>query len=453
MFIGPTISPAEASEWLPDARFLPPVAQGDVYRVLQDGTDAIGIIDGVFDHVPAVWHKEILFALSEGVAVFGAASMGALRAAELDTFGMVGVGHVYESYRNGVLEDDDEVAIAHATSESGFRELSDAMVNIRATAEAAMRAAIIAPATHVLICRAAKALFYPDRTYQAAVEGAAALGAADAELDAFRRWLPTGRLNIKRNDAIQMLTLMRDTPERLQPRFRFSHTVFFAELTSSAQWDASTGGESSASHGGVLDEVRLDPEIWVPTIHGATLRVLAEAEADENLQAVSDEALVATTTRFRRERDLHDSAALETWLTTQDLTADTFIDLMEDETRLGWLLRSNRGEALHRLPDELRANGRLPGLRARALRKGRWLESQGLSSVSLAHLGLRETDLFRWYFCERLKRRVPSDLWAYAQLAGFSEVEELRRAVTHEYLFVTRCELVLSEMAEPNDHA
>ena len=42
------------------------------------GYRRIGIIDGHFGNVPSVWHKEILFALSKGVEVSGAASMGAL---------------------------------------------------------------------------------------------------------------------------------------------------------------------------------------------------------------------------------------------------------------------------------------------------------------------------------------------------------------------------------------
>ena len=66
-----------------------------------------------------------------GVHVFGASSMGALRAAELHPFGMVGVGRVFEGYRAGVYEDDDEVAVVHASEEAGFAPLSEAMVNVR----------------------------------------------------------------------------------------------------------------------------------------------------------------------------------------------------------------------------------------------------------------------------------------------------------------------------------
>ena len=43
----------------------------------------------------------------------GASSMGALRAAELSQFGMVGIGEVYQAFKLGRLEDDDEVAIVH----------------------------------------------------------------------------------------------------------------------------------------------------------------------------------------------------------------------------------------------------------------------------------------------------------------------------------------------------
>ena len=113
VFLGPTLPHDDARDVL-DAEYRRPAAQGDVLRVGAPPAEGHRPIDGVFERVPAVWHKEILFALSEGVHVYGAASMGALRAAELDAFGMRGVGTVYRAYADGVLEDDDEVAVAHA---------------------------------------------------------------------------------------------------------------------------------------------------------------------------------------------------------------------------------------------------------------------------------------------------------------------------------------------------
>src|SRR5690348_7830328 len=106
VFVGPTLSrhPVLASKAF---AWRPPATEGDVYRAAMKRPEAIALIDGQFENVPSVWHKEILWALSQGIAVFGAASMGALRAAELDRFGMIGVGAVYEAFRDGRLGDDD----------------------------------------------------------------------------------------------------------------------------------------------------------------------------------------------------------------------------------------------------------------------------------------------------------------------------------------------------------
>ena len=118
VFAGPSLPPADRDSF-PDVEFRAPVGQGDVWRAIEDGPSAIGIIDGYFEGVPSVWHKEILLALSKGIPVAGAASMGALRAAELDTYGMTGIGAIYEAYRDGVYEDDDEVAVLHGPAETG----------------------------------------------------------------------------------------------------------------------------------------------------------------------------------------------------------------------------------------------------------------------------------------------------------------------------------------------
>ena len=101
VFLGPTLPAADAASVL-DAICLPPVKLGRrLPRRVAPRPRAIGIVDGYFQWVPAVWHKEILWAIDQGVHVFGAASMGALRAAELAPFGMRGVGRIFEAYRDG----------------------------------------------------------------------------------------------------------------------------------------------------------------------------------------------------------------------------------------------------------------------------------------------------------------------------------------------------------------
>ena len=128
VFSGPSVS-REAVTALEGMEWRPPVSQGDVYRAAKTSPRVIAIIDGFFDSVPSVWHKEILWAMSRGIHLFGASSMGALRAAELHQFGMRGVGEIFEKYRDGTLEDDDEVAVLHGPAELGYTPLSVPMVN------------------------------------------------------------------------------------------------------------------------------------------------------------------------------------------------------------------------------------------------------------------------------------------------------------------------------------
>ena len=132
VFVGPTLPAGEIAR-AGDFVCLPPVAQGDLYRAARRRPRAIGIIDGYFSGAPSIWHKEILWAISQGIPVFGSASMGALRAAELHAFGMRGVGRIFEAFRDGALEDDDEVAVVHGPAELDYLAASEAMVNIRAT--------------------------------------------------------------------------------------------------------------------------------------------------------------------------------------------------------------------------------------------------------------------------------------------------------------------------------
>ncbi len=152
LFAGPSLS---GTEFVPvrggEDRVLPeygltcrgPAKCGDITHAVDQGFRVIALVDGRFEDVAAVWHKEILYALSRGATVYGAASMGALRAAECHPFGMIGIGEVFERYAFGGLEDDAAVAQVHAPAEFGYVAFSEAMVTIDATLDAALAAGTI----------------------------------------------------------------------------------------------------------------------------------------------------------------------------------------------------------------------------------------------------------------------------------------------------------------------
>jgi hypothetical protein len=205
IFAGPSLPPAARPVHSP-IRWRPPIRQGELYRLVRDERPAaVGIVDGYFEVTPTVWHKEILWAMAEGIHVFGAASIGALRAAELASFGMRGIGRIYEDFRDGVLTDDDEVAILHGPAEIGYPPVTEAMTNIRATLAAATRDGIITPTAAHRLATTAKALFYKERTWRAVLGAAAAPGTDADVLTPFEAWLSTGRVDQKRSDGLALL--------------------------------------------------------------------------------------------------------------------------------------------------------------------------------------------------------------------------------------------------------
>jgi len=230
VFCGPTIQKNEAQKIFP-AEYLPPAAQGDVMSVVTRQPRAIGVIDGYFQLRPSVLHKEILWALDQGIHVFGSASMGALRAAELHSFGMIGIGRVFEDYRDGRITRDDEVALNHGPAELGYPTLSEPLVNIRATLEAATAKNVVSQSTADSLLMQMSREYFSHRSYRNMLELGAQNGVPAEELTCLRIWLEHGIVDLKKTDAIEMLTNMRDfltdNPDRFSARFFLERTSIF----------------------------------------------------------------------------------------------------------------------------------------------------------------------------------------------------------------------------------
>jgi len=201
VFLGPSLD-RDTAEKILSAEYRPPAKRGDLLRAAEDGASIIGLIDGVFHQESAVAHREILTAMKKGVNVIGASSMGALRAAEMDTLGMTGIGEVYRMYKSGELESDDEVALVFDPV-SGY-SLSEPLINIRFTLRKAQDEGIIDAPAHYALLSAARTLFYPRRTYPLIVSSA---GCAldEAMKERFLAWVPDHACDRKRQDAVEAL--------------------------------------------------------------------------------------------------------------------------------------------------------------------------------------------------------------------------------------------------------
>ena len=212
IFLGPTLPLLEAREIL-DAVYLPPARQTDfVTALVNHRPDVIGLIDGEFHQTLSVWHKEILYALDRGIRVYGSSSMGALRAAETAAYGMIGVGEIYRQYASGELMDDDEVALSHATSEQGYLKTSEPMVNLRATFAAARAAGVIDAGEVSRLLIIAKRIYFAERSFPAIFHAAKAEGMALDALERMFRFSHESYVDLKREDAIELLNIVKHLP-------------------------------------------------------------------------------------------------------------------------------------------------------------------------------------------------------------------------------------------------
>lgn len=207
LFIGPSLSHAETAEMLTfDAELRPPVRRGDLEDIA--GSDVVvGMVDGVFHTHLAVSVREVRNALRRGVRVFGGSSMGALRAAELHTHGMVGVGEVFKMYREGVVDSDAEVALTF-DSES-FRSVSEPLVNVRYALRCAVADGIVSDADADRLLGIAKGLYFYDLTYSNLLRHAKSILATEVveRLSEYLRAERT-RLDLKRRDAIELVGIL-----------------------------------------------------------------------------------------------------------------------------------------------------------------------------------------------------------------------------------------------------
>jgi hypothetical protein len=385
IFLGPTLALDEARAIL-DATYLPPASQGDVFRaVATSDAHVIGIIDGHFHEVPAVWHKELLWAMSQGVQVVGAASMGALRAAELADFGMVGEGRVFAAYRTGVLapydapfEDDDEVAVVHAPAELGYRPLSDALVDIRCTLDRAAQDGVISPALRDRLVQIGKSCFYAERTYGSLLEAARNDGWPAPELERLRDWLPRGGVSQKKQDALALLARIRagDFAEPPQATFDFHHTTMWDRLTAEALGKPQHAGETVLTQDdqAVLAELRLQPDEFA--------RLKEQAERALRIGPCAP---------------------------------------------VGRLARA--------ILDALRREGGHAALAARAERKNaRRREAQATHAAELT--GLQALQLIDWYFGRRLAQDMPDDVEAFWQFLGYRARKDFLDALLQEYAYL-----------------
>ena len=214
IFLGPSLSHEKARKIF-DADYRPPARKGDFLRLAAADFDvvemAIGFVDGVFlqDYPPTpieVYH----LARKNGVLLVGAASLGALRAVELEKFGMVGIGKIFQLYKTGKVNADDEVAVTFA-SEGDYQLQSEAMIDIRYNLYLAHKKGVINEKAKSMLVRLAKEIYFPHRKYTYILEEARnRYPILESEINSFGSYIRSNRKSLKEMDAIRLVKYLKE---------------------------------------------------------------------------------------------------------------------------------------------------------------------------------------------------------------------------------------------------
>ena len=214
IFIGPTISIDKAKEIL-DADYRPPAKKGDLLKLIPTAVKFVGLIDGYFlqDYPPTPIEVYNLLRKKD-VMVFGSSSLGALRAVELKSFGMVGIGKIYNLFLKGVIDSDDEVAVTF----TGYHEYqSDALIDIRYNLFLAQKKQIIDKNTKRNILRIAKRTYFPYRTYNDILDKSKKVFSLQKkQIEDFGEYISKNKVSLKEKDAINLLINIKNTIDVLQ---------------------------------------------------------------------------------------------------------------------------------------------------------------------------------------------------------------------------------------------
>ena len=188
VFCGPSLPPLDriAAEGV---TYLPPAGRGDVERVANE-YDAVLLIDGVFHHDLAPSPKEC-YAATKVARMFGASSMGALRAAECWPYGFTPLGAIARWYIREVIDGDDEVAVL--THPQTHVALTVPIVNVRYVAWLAYRRGILSKSEADALILKSRDVFYMDRSWNDVVAAAPDHARAAVEMVAcnegdLKRW-------------------------------------------------------------------------------------------------------------------------------------------------------------------------------------------------------------------------------------------------------------------------
>ena len=373
-FLGPSLTVECAQAAAPGVRFLPPIRQGDLTTVVEfDKPRAVLILDGEFGQSLSVWHKEILAAISQGVRVIGASSMGALRAAELDRFGMEGVGTIYEYYRDNFLTADEDVALVHADADAGWRPLTWPLVNIRATVVELRDRGCLNDHDAAAVLDAAQSLHFRDRVAPALAERLEELGTDDFRAQQWAALVKANYVDQKGADALAGLAYIAAIDGCPRPDFERVEDLAVRNMGIHFSDVILTRSSGTVRRYQLVNDAALHLADFTDLARRATDRYAALELARDAEVVATEQQIADERARFLRRRSLTEEM-LADWLVANDLDEARLHEIMGDEARLRQVRRQIQDQRFYEtnrrmVIEQLQLEGRYPEVADAAARR------------------------------------------------------------------------------------
>ena len=423
VYSGPSLDPETIREVLPEAIVMPPARQGDVIsHAMEYEPSHILLVEGTFHQSLSVWHKELCWCLQiPGVkGVYGAASMGALRAADLWSCGMIGSGRIYEWYNEGVVTDESEVANAYRPKPDGsFIALTVPLVNVRG----ALLKANVAIERADELFSIAQAIHWSERSLKQLPEDLQGMLAAH---------------NQKAIDALQLLYTFREL--KAQPDSKLPGTEALS-LLFSAQFerDRSVPVNNRPLKLQDLDAyITLHDQDYETHLGDADNRTLALLLADIYRIPVTVDEMNIEWQKFVHRLGLRSTQEHDQWMRANHLNGSELCRLMVEEVRLrklrrALMTRSGPRKRTSRLLDYFKLNKLYEYWANAAAHHEKAIDSQG-GEATLYFGGEIDVSQLLAQHAKRTGLTINLPLEEYAREMGFGTIRDLMIALARDKL-------------------
>jgi len=430
VYSGPSLEPDTIREHLPEAIIMPPAQQGDlISHAMEYEPSHILLVEGLFHQSLSVWHKEIVWALQvPGVeGIYGAASMGALRAADCANFGMIGCGRIFHWYWEGVTFDESEVANIYTQKRDGsYGAATVALINVRGALNKGLELGMRLEQANELFA-AARAIHWTERNERALLSSGCA-----PVLELLKDH------NQKKIDALELLYTFRDL-KKLEGYIQVKEESLSWLFSAQFERDRAVAvGKRMVKLQDLDAFITLHDQEYEQHTQDADNRVLALLLADIYRIGFNEAELNEEWQRWNIRRGLRSLQEHDQWMRDHHLNGKELCRLLGDEVRLrklrrALMVRSGPRRRTQRLLDYLKlANQYIYWTRA-AARHEELVAAQGGEEV-LSFGGVVDVSSLLAQHAKRAGLTISLNLADYVREMGFGSVRELMVALARDRL-------------------